>query len=357
MPLKARLKEIFFALQEQDFSNIDEEVEYFFGVLAEQHLRLVDELDPTPTNTALRPVPKPQIFQKLSHLLQDCKEDKKSSQDILLELENLYYAREEKQTDLLLGQDYFISTIKEIQEILDTCSEEILQFHEICQQLLSRNKSLVEQENQAEFLHVVHHFYQNLSLFDQFFYNKEVHISSLHERLHRTEKMLKQMEQKIRMDTLTRIYRRSYLEQLLCYCESRFKDYGENYSILFFDIDGFKFINDAYGHSAGDALLVQFARVLKSNSRTSDMVGRYGGDEFLILMPKASVSIAKEVALRICKVVAGQEFLCQDVKITVSTSIGVVDRLGFASKEQMLHRVDSLLYEAKKNGRNQVRWE
>lgn len=128
-------------------------------------------------------------------------------------------------------------------------------------------------------------------------------------------------------------------------------------SVLVLDIDHFKKVNDAYGHSAGDEVLVSFARHLRKTQRSSDIVARVGGEEFIILLPEISYKQALVVAERIRSSVEGLSVNISEIASPVrfTLSIGVSHYiLGEGSADAMLHRADLGLYTAKKEGRNKV---
>ncbi len=155
-------------------------------------------------------------------------------------------------------------------------------------------------------------------------------------------------------DSLTGVWNRRRTEEILSGRLERLKNYGTPFSLLLADIDHFKRINDTYGHQVGDRVLVDVTRITRENIRSSDSLGRWGGEEFLIILPKLDLTQALETAERLRSTVMGYEadYLPEGERITVS--IGVVE--GAASKdiEGLLTGVDELLYRAKDRGRNRV---
>ncbi|MCE3039315.1 GGDEF domain-containing protein [Helicobacter anatolicus] len=250
----------------------------------------------------------------------------------------------------------FADVIKGLQDTLNESTQEIEELNQMRNKIVEQGEEFTQQKGE-NLLNIANRFYEKINSLNQSIYKKENHIKDLNEQLYKVTILLQQMEEKTKTDTLTKVYNRCYLEELLWNCEAQFMEEKNNYSVLFFDIDGFKEVNDYYGHLAGDELLSSFADILKNNSRASDIIGRYGGDEFLIIMPKTDLKIAKDVALRICNAVSEEKVTYHDEKLHCSTSIGVVERKDFATKEEMLRKADELLYKAKKNGRNQVQWE
>lgn len=125
-------------------------------------------------------------------------------------------------------------------------------------------------------------------------------------------------------------------------------------SLLMIDVDHFKQINDAYGHVVGDAVLSAVARTIVACTRTSDVVFRYGGEEFAALLTNTRGEGARLLANRICAGVNGQKIRVGEHDIRVSVSIGIAELGGGESATELLHRADKQLYLAKHRGRNQV---
>ena len=122
-------------------------------------------------------------------------------------------------------------------------------------------------------------------------------------------------------------------------------------SVMLIDIDHFKRINDRHGHAAGDAVLVQLAQLLRAELRSSDLVGRWGGEEFLVVAPATSISTVADLAERLRERVAGWAF---DHGQPMSISIGVSQALPGDTMDSLLQRADRALYRAKRRGRNCV---
>lgn len=244
--------------------------------------------------------------------------------------------------------------LRELQKTLELNAVEIKELHDMKEQIIDKSNS-AGQDNSTD--DVDNAIYKKIHFLDQSLQKKEGYIKELSTKLQELTSALKTMEERSQLDGLTKLYNRCYVTEVMKHYETRFIRNGLNYSVLFFDVDGFKEINDKYGHLSGDKLLETFAHILRQNSRNSDVIGRYGGDEFLILMPNTNVNLAKDVALRICNAVSKQQFIINDQEIQVTTSIGVAHRLDHKSREDMLERADKLLYKAKRGGRNQVQWE
>jgi diguanylate cyclase (GGDEF)-like protein/PAS domain S-box-containing protein len=160
------------------------------------------------------------------------------------------------------------------------------------------------------------------------------------------------LENLARIDQLTKINNRLYLDEILMAQYYRFNRYSEECSLILVDIDYFKMINDEYGHIVGDKVLVEFAELLKNAIRKDDIVGRWGGEEFLIILPHTYIDKAAFLAEKLCKIVAEHEFSVVGHK---TASFGVATFVHGMSVEQCVDMADDALYEAKKAGRNMVK--
>jgi diguanylate cyclase (GGDEF)-like protein len=169
--------------------------------------------------------------------------------------------------------------------------------------------------------------------------------------LQRTE----ELERLAQTDALTGMLNRGALMKQLTLEIERSKRYHSPLSLLMIDLDHFKAVNDTYGHPAGDSVLVELGVILKGLCRVSDQIGRYGGEEFLIVLPQTNIADGRELAERIRLEVMNHDF-CQSLslKLAVTCSIGVATLKENQSEAELLHLVDEVLYKAKKSGRNCV---
>ena len=126
-------------------------------------------------------------------------------------------------------------------------------------------------------------------------------------------------------------------------------------SIIMVDIDHFKAINDEYGHPLGDKVLCEVAKLLESQLRKGDVLARWGGEEFIILLPRAKLSVACEVAERARSTLANYGFATKDGRINVTASFGVAEGGANEGQESLIARADEALYRAKNEGRNKFR--
>lgn len=158
------------------------------------------------------------------------------------------------------------------------------------------------------------------------------------------------------IDGLTELYNHRYFQDSLRNQIEISKRYTQPFSLIIIDIDFFKKFNDTYGHQTGDAVLKQVAQTLKRNSRTTDIVCRYGGEEMSIILPNTTAEEALFNANRICKAVAEKEFQFNSSQTGhVTISVGAATYPDNAeSAQQLIEYADKCLYYAKEHGRNQV---
>ncbi len=158
-------------------------------------------------------------------------------------------------------------------------------------------------------------------------------------------------------DSLTGLHNRRYMVSHLDTLMERGRESGRPVALLIMDIDHFKNVNDNYGHAVGDEVLQEFAERIKRNVRGIDLAVRYGGEEFVVVLPETDLEVAKMVAERLRQNVAEEPFeVSADVgTITVTASIGGTVYDGTeVSTDGLLRRADEALYTAKNQGRNQV---
>jgi len=158
-------------------------------------------------------------------------------------------------------------------------------------------------------------------------------------------------------DALTGVNNRRYFEQRLIEACATAQRHHRPLAVLFADVDHFKRINDSWGHPAGDAVLRGIAQLMAAQLRHSDVLCRYGGEEFVILLPETAADAGREIAERIRHAVAAHTF---QIPATVTISVGVTTLECFGEEvlngmpERLLARADAALYRAKQRGRNQV---
>jgi two-component system cell cycle response regulator len=158
-------------------------------------------------------------------------------------------------------------------------------------------------------------------------------------------------------DALTGLHNRRYMESHLTSLVEQALARGKPLALLVVDIDYFKAVNDVHGHDAGDDVLREFATRVKKSIRGIDLACRYGGEEFVIVMPETDMAVAAIVAERIRRRIAGEPFVIRDgsTALDVTISIGIAALAGVEdSAAHILKRADQALYRAKRDGRNRV---
>lgn len=182
------------------------------------------------------------------------------------------------------------------------------------------------------------------------------------EEFQQEKRALEQEHRKLRTETtrdvLTSAYNRRHFEKRLgeefAVCAER--GYGWPLSLIFIDLDKFKEVNDGYGHQAGDAILKTVADLLRENTRDTDTVARYGGDEFVLLLPGVDAEQVNSVADRICAEVRDRKAtIAEGKQVGITLSLGVATcnaENQFASSEALLAAADSALYKSKRSGRD-----
>ena len=158
-------------------------------------------------------------------------------------------------------------------------------------------------------------------------------------------------------DVLTGVYNRRYAMRHMEGLMKRVADTGKPLSVIMCDLDRFKSVNDTYGHAAGDEVLKQFAQRALQSMRNIDMVARFGGEEFVILLPDTEGENALKAAERLCKKVGNTPMAVAEApngELTVTVSIGVASTVMAMQGDELIKLADAALYRAKQSGRNQV---
>lgn len=162
----------------------------------------------------------------------------------------------------------------------------------------------------------------------------------------------RKLEELAIFDMLTGVYNRRKFEYYIGLSIDMKKMHGSPFSIIMFDIDGFKRTNDIYGHNKGDQILKKISAIVKATIRQEDKLFRWGGDEFIILVPGAALGEAYKVAEKVRNLIESYNFEIQDDKATIS--LGVGEHKEGETIDQFVSRVDDALLKAKSSGRNKI---
>ncbi len=212
----------------------------------------------------------------------------------------------------------------------------------------TQNKNLNVEELLKEILNEVHSLKEQNESLKVKLQEAQLQISELKEELQQTKR-------EATIDFLTKIPNRmSFMRALRDFV----RDYYERkypFALIMVDIDHFKNINDTYGHLCGDKVLKAVAETLKLNLRARDIIGRYGGEEFGIILPGVNLAQAVSIAERLRKAVEGITIDCNGVPIKVTISLGVATMKDGLDEEKLISLADEALYLAKRSGRNRVK--
>jgi diguanylate cyclase (GGDEF)-like protein len=156
------------------------------------------------------------------------------------------------------------------------------------------------------------------------------------------------------IDPLTELHNRRYLLELLSREISRAARYERPLSVVVMDLDHFKKVNDTFGHVAGDHVLRSVARLVSEKLREEELATRYGGEEFVFVLPETSEEQARVFAERLRTLLEGREFVFEDKPMRTTASFGVVTLTGACTPETLIKAADEQLYRAKERGRNRV---
>jgi two-component system cell cycle response regulator len=177
-----------------------------------------------------------------------------------------------------------------------------------------------------------------------------VRVKKLQDELRRRNDELDQIS---RTDALTGLFNRRHLEEQLRAYAAASRRHGHQLGVVLLDVDHFKAVNDTYGHPAGDDVLCELARRITGELRAEDIAGRWGGEEFLVILPHTDLVGTMQGGERIRSVVAASPFQMADVRSTVTVSGGCSSAVG-AGVEDLVRAADNGLYEAKAAGRNRI---
>lgn len=155
-------------------------------------------------------------------------------------------------------------------------------------------------------------------------------------------------------DTLTGLYNRRHMQDRLETCLGRLDRYGERFTLALIDLDHFKSVNDRHGHKVGDEVLTSFAHAASAVLRDSDVLGRWGGEEFLVVFPDTAPEQARHPLERLQAELTRLAVSASVPGLRVSFSAGLALHVAHATLNHTLERTDAALYEAKRGGRNQV---
>ena len=155
-------------------------------------------------------------------------------------------------------------------------------------------------------------------------------------------------------DELTKLPNRRYLESFLNYKLSQYKHFGQKFAVLFADIDNFSTFNNNYGHDAGDAVLKNIAATMRKNMKKDDLIGRWGGEEFVGIFTISNEYEGTIIAEKLRAVIEQTEINCEGENLHVTLSVGVTSVKMDDTAESIVARADHLMYESKSKGKQRI---
>lgn len=237
----------------------------------------------------------------------------------------------------------------QLRKSVSRSSEEVARINE----LIDLNKKVTAQKNELVMLN----FELNTKNNELENANRKLAIAIEHEKKLNTEisTLYERVKIMSQTDNLTGIHNRGSILEIFENNLNRCIRNNSNICCVLWDIDHFKNINDTYGHQAGDFVLVKFAELMKSNVRNIDYFGRYGGEEFLLVLPDTDIENGYMLANRLRQKVESYSFAFESKNISVTVSAGIcMNRIENETAYEMIQFSDEMLYQSKSNGRNQI---
>ncbi len=179
-------------------------------------------------------------------------------------------------------------------------------------------------------------------------------VNSLEDKIKQLEEDLLASQKESSTDHLTGLLTRRAFDKEVKKFEESYVRENQDYAIVFFDLDHFKKVNDTHGHDCGDVVLKTFAQILLKLTRTTDIIGRYGGEEFVGVIKYNTEDELTKYLKRVKLAISSNKFIYKDLKLSITFSAGVDIRSSHTSYDNILKTTDDLLYKAKENGRNQI---
>ncbi len=265
--------------------------------------------------------------------------DKNALKEMILSLDNVLDKLSVQLIDMIEKSDHSNIEIKDIKRDLEN---------------LNNQNNLDFKTAHNKLYNIATALEENTALLSKDLKAHDDEVKRLAKKIEMLEHELEDAKKSSNEDFLTKMFNRRALDEFLAIKESEFARFERNYSVVMFDIDFFKKVNDTFGHEAGDAVLSAFSAILKKECRTVDIIGRFGGEEFLAILSEADKEGAVIFAQKVREHVQEAKFMYQNQRIVVTVSSGVAVRNRFPSQKATLNSADEKLYLAKQNGRNRV---
>lgn len=244
-------------------------------------------------------------------------------------------------------EDELTDQIKErIERIIDNVKKEISNASQ------NISESLIAQENLN--LEDASNAYEEIEKLKKINLSLKMNLEKAMRNIDLERESLEKIKVKVYRDSLTGLYLREYLQVKLKENLYYMERYGRIFSLFMIDVDDFKDINDKFGHQIGDNVLWQIGNLIKKNIRSSDIPVRYGGDEFVVLMPETDINSAKKVAEKFTDKMSKVIFKKKDEEFKVTFSIGLTCVRKDDTLDSIMERVDAALYSSKRSGKNSI---
>ncbi|NOQ30546.1 MAG: diguanylate cyclase [Helicobacteraceae bacterium] len=265
--------------------------------------------------------------------------DRQTVKRMILSVDSVLDKLSTKLIELIENSDRSNSDIKKVKiELEDLKEDKVSDFKETHKRLLNIATTLEEETG----------------ILSKDLKDHQTSVNAMSEKIELLEEQLREAEQNSREDFLTKLFNKRALDEYMNKSEEEYKRNQINYTLVMFDIDHFKAVNDTYGHDAGDAILTAFSQLLKKDNRVVDVVGRYGGEEFLAILSSTDLKGALKFSNTIREHVQKTKFMFKKQRIDITVSGGAAQRIDFNTLENTLKGADLKLYEAKHGGRNKI---
>jgi len=179
----------------------------------------------------------------------------------------------------------------------------------------------------------------------------QIHVKEMEKKNEELENINLELNRLVITDGLTGLYNHKYIMERLGSEVEKAKRYGRNLSVIMMDIDHFKSVNDTYGHPVGDVVLRMISDALRLNIRKVDVVGRYGVEEFFVILPETDLEQGLIIAEKVRTIIENLVFASNGLKVTIS---GGLSQWKYESVSELIKRADAFLYDAKHSGRNRI---
>ena len=246
---------------------------------------------------------------------------------------------------------YFDKTLNES----ENSSEDILKIKD---ELITLNMSEASQRElkvvQSKLVDTIHKIENSIKTNCKIINDQKIQFNSLNEQIRKLQEELSIAKEEKETDFLTNVFNRRAYHHEIEKIEKNYTIFNNNYAIVFYDIDNFKKINDEYGHTCGDAVLKNFAGILKKLTRTEDIIARYGGEEFIALINYEKEEEVVGYAKRVKKAISSTNFIYREELINIKFSAGVTFRNKYESYSDAKRKADEILHEAKSNGKDKI---